>query len=611
MLNRKMVRQAHYPERSQRTVAAVMVVTFFLAGVTFARSLEDDWNDFLHYIKIGRLDLAKGFGQVILQSNPDPAQLLALSKANPQGYEILQKVNEAAPDPELAALTVKILSIVEQGRFSRRADPKIIVEEIRRLSTTERGRLTAVKRLQNAGEYAIPFMLDAIADNSRQDELPNIVWALPQIGRDAIRPLTAALQTDNAAVKTEIVKALGKIGYPQSQPFLRYVIEKDKSSGLRNLAAKSMTQIDPADAKISAAQLFYRLAEKYYYHAQSLAPAEDANFANVWFWDPNSQKLVSEEVDRSYFNELMAMQTCEWALRADPGFGRAIGLWLAAFFKAESVGLKMPAYFGNRHADALVYATTAGVEYLHQALARAIRDKDAYVALGIIEAMATTAGEKSLLYQVSPDQPLIRALSFDDKMVRYSSAIAIASAGPTEGFPGNKLVVKNLAEAIAENPPAGGAEGAGAWTEQIANTYALRAAKVMLKVAQSRNSAIDLSLALEVLINATNDKRTEIRTLAGQILAYLNSPDAQRAIAAMALNGDNSIEVRISAFESLATSAKLNANMLIDQMVDGIYALISSDETDPALRGAAAAAFGALNLPSQKVKDLILDQAKS
>ena len=46
-------------------------------------------------------------------------------------------------------------------------------------------------------------------------------------------------------------------------------------------------------------------------------------------------------------------------------------------------------------------------------------------------------------------------------------------------------------------------------------------------------------------------------------------------------------------------------------MVDGIYALTSSDQTDPNLRSAAAAAYGALNLPSQKAKDLILDQAKS
>ena len=181
---------------NRKTIAAVVVVTVFLAGASFAVGLADNWNDFLHYVKIGRFDLAKGFAQAILQSNPDPAELLALSKENPQGYEILQRVNETAPDAELAELTGQILSIVEQGRFGRRADPRIITEEIRRLSTTDRGRLTAVKRLQNAGEYAIPFMLGAMADSSRKDEFPFIVWALPQVGRDAIRPLTAALQTD-------------------------------------------------------------------------------------------------------------------------------------------------------------------------------------------------------------------------------------------------------------------------------------------------------------------------------------------------------------------------------------------------------------------------------
>jgi hypothetical protein len=102
-----------------------------------------------------------------------------------------------------------------------------------------------------------------------------------------------------------------------------------------------------------------------------------------------------------------------------------------------------------------------------------------------------------------------------------------------------------------------------------------------------------------------------MQVLAGQTLAHFDSPEAQRAIAAMALDANNALDVRIPAFDSLGTSAKLNANMLPDETIDAIYALISSDATDPALRSAAAAAYGALNLPSQKVKDLILDQAKS
>jgi len=592
-----------------KTAIAILAITYLGISTCSAQTLEENWNDFLHYTKIGRFDMAKGYAQAVLSNNPDPVKLLELSRANQQGYQILVRVNEVAPDAELADLSGKVLAVIEQGRFIERTEPKIIAEEVRRLSSTDRGWLTAVKRLRNAGEYAIPFMLDAMADRSRENELPYIVRALPQIGRDAIRPLTAALQTDNVPLKAQIITALGKIGYPQSQAYLKYIIENEDSTELRAMAQESIRQINPDMLQVPAAQLFYELSEKYYYHAQSLAPAQDANFANVWFWDSDGGKLVREEVDKSYFNELMAMRTCEWALKADAGFGTAIGLWLAAFFKAESAGVeKMPAYFGERHADAIVYATTAGVEYLHQALARAVKDNNAHVALGVIEALATTAGEKSLLYQMGPSQPLLQALSFNDRMVRYSAAIAIGAAGPREGFAESKLVVANLAEALGQDSQASAGDANG-WSQEIAENYAVRAAEVMLSLAQARNSVLNLSAAQPALEIAVSDKRVQV--LAGQILAYLDSPGAQRAIAAMALEANNTPDVRISAFVSLATSAKLNANMLPDETIDAIYVLISSDATETELRSTAAAAYGALNLPSRKVKDLILDQAKS
>jgi HEAT repeat protein len=592
-----------------KTAIAILAITYLGFSTCGAQTLEEHWNDFLHYTKIGRFDMAKGNAQAILQSNPDPVKLLELSRANQQGYQILVRVNEAAPDAELADLSSKVLAIIDQGRFIERTEPRIIAEEVRRLSSTDRGWLIAVKRLRNAGEYAVPFMLDAMADPSRESELTNIVRALPEVGRDAIRPLAAALQTENVPLKAQIIIALGKIGYPQSLPYLKYIVENDDSSQLRAMTQNSIRQINPAMLQVPAAQLFYELAEKYYYHTDSLAPAQDASFCNVWFLDSDTGKLVRQEVDKNYFNELMAMRTCEWALKADPGFGSAIGLWIASFFKAESTGVEnMPAYFGERHADALVYATTAGVEYLHQALARAVKDNNAHVALGVIEALATTAGEKSLLYQIGPSQPLLDALSFNDRMVRYSAAIAIGAAGPTEGFAESKLVVANLAEALGQNSQ-NSAVGANGWSEEIAENYAVRAAETMLSLAQSRNTVLDLSAAQPALESAISDAR--IQVLAGQILAYLNSPGAQRAIASMALDENNAQDVRISAFNSLATSAKLNANMLPDETIDVIYALISSSATDAELRSTAAAAYGALNLPSRKVKDLILDQAKS
>jgi HEAT repeat protein len=595
---------------SKKTFVVALAAGIFVVGTGLAASLEENWNDFLHYTQIGRFDLAKGYAQAILESEPNPLELFNLSQANPTGYSFLLRVGEFSTDTELVDLANKVLAIIDMGRFLRRSDPKIIVEEIKRLSGTERGKLTAVKRLQNAGEYAIPFMLEAMADESRADELDNIIWALPQIGRPAIRPLVAALQMENAGIKAEIIRALGKIGYPQSLAYLKYIIEEDNSDELRRLAAASIREIDPAAIQVPAAELFFRLAEGYYYHSPSLQPAEDVDFANIWFWDSQRQRLTREEVDKTYFNELMAMRCCEWALKADPGFGSSIGLWLAAFFKAESTGIPMPAYFGDRHADALVYATTAGPEYQLQALARAIKDNNADVALGAVEALAVTAGEKSLFYPFGPEQPLLAALSFGDRAVRYSAAIAIALAGPRQSFAESRLVAENLAEALGQTAEQVG-ENTPRWSGELADRYALRAAEAMLSLAQTRNQVIDLSLAQPAIINATNDQRRDIRIIACRILSYLSSPEAQRAIAAVALDNGSDMEIRILAFNSLATSAKINANMLAEDTLDGIYMLIKSNETDPGLRGAAAAAYGALNLPSQEVKDLILDQAKS
>jgi len=595
----------------QKIIIAALLAGGLISGLCSAQNLEDNWNDFLHYTLIGRLDMAKGYAQLIMKSNPDPVKLLELMEDNPQAYHVLLRAKENIHDPNLANLAGKLWDTIEQGRFIRRSEPKVIVEEIQRLSTTERGFLMAVKRLKNSGEYAIPYMLKALADRQRQDEWENLIRALPKIGRDAIRPLAAALQTKDNRVKAEIIKALGEIAYPQSLAYLKFVNENEKSVQLRQIAEKSIKKINPNALNQSAAELFFSLGENYYYHADSLAPAEDADFANIWFWDHQKHTLIKERVDRSYFNELMAMRSCEWSLKADPAFGSSISLWLAAFFKAEACNIEMPVYFRQNHPDAMTYATTAGPQYLHQALARAIDDKNAYVALGTVEALIVNAGEKSLFYRLGTEQPLVLALSFNDRAVRYSAAIAIAGAGPVQMFPQRKLVVKTLAEAL-HRPTEDKPEDIGRWNEELAYSYALRSADVMLKLAKTRNPVLNLLETKNELVNAAKSEQPdEIQVLAGQILAHLDNPLAQRAIADMALSEENKQDIRIRAFESLAVSAKLNANLLDSESIDRIYSIVSSTQANPELRAAAAAAFGALNLPSQKVKNLILEQAQS
>jgi hypothetical protein len=582
-------------------VGVVAGIVIMMSGVAYCAGIESDWNDLLHYTAIGRLDLAKGYGESLLAGNPDPLQMLSLSEENPQGYALLLKLSSSKND--LTETAQKVLAVIEQGRFISRSDPKIINEEIKRLSSTVRGRITAVERLKNAGEYSVMYLVDAMQDTARKDEMPNIVWSLPQLGKEAVRPMIAALGVSDVGIKTEIVRALGEMRYPESLGYLQYIVEKSGSPQLADVAKAAIVKIDPSAQNVSAAELLYQLGESYYGHAASLAPAADSNFANMWFWDANSSSLTRQKVDKTYFNELMAMRVSEMALRADPTIGKAIGLWVGSFFKAESAAVAMPSYFGANHANAMTYATTAGPEYLHQALERAIKRKEAYVALQVVEALGLSAGEKSLLYRLGMRQPLIDALTFEDRAVRYSAAIAIGSAGPNEKFAEKDIVVELLAQQLGGD--------ANDMKAELADAYAKRAAQVMFKLAQSRNKVLNLSIAQPAIIKTANDaKRPELQVIAGQILAYLGSPDAQRAIAAIGLDQQQAMPIRLAAMASLAESAKMNANLLDEATIDAMYAIISSTEAPAELRGAVAAAYGSLNLPSRKVKDLILSQAK-
>ena len=73
----------------------------------------------------------------------------------------------------------------------------------------------AIARLRNAGEYAIPFMVDAIDDDSRKDEFAAVSSALYEVGRDAVRPLTAALEDEDPEVRSVAEMALQEIWRPE------------------------------------------------------------------------------------------------------------------------------------------------------------------------------------------------------------------------------------------------------------------------------------------------------------------------------------------------------------------------------------------------------------
>jgi len=688
------------------------------------------WDELLHYCLIGRWDLAQDRGRALLDLEPDPTFLLNLAQSDKyaDSYRNLSLLEQDTPVKDIA---LAVMKLVEQGRFIERTKPDRIAEEVKRLSGTTRGREMALNRLKDSGEWAVPVMIEALRDSNRSEEFSLIKWALPQLGRVAVNPLVLALQRcKELNVRLIILESLGEIGYQSAVPYIQEIVENENAgSELRTAALKALRSIRNQDnlAGKKAAAAFEQLALDYYSHLDSLAVPAEQEQANVWFWNDETG-LVPEEVISDSFDELMAMRCCESAIKLDRNRATAISLWLSAFSRLEAEGHPQPAYFGEGHADAATYALTAGPEYLHRVLNRALENRNRPVALSAIKALRRNSGQKSLLFELGTVQPLMKALTFADREVRLSAALAIGAVKPSAPFNRSKLVMPILVEALRQKGQRNAlivdgnedrrnrlrgelvnsglfsvvvseahlgvtieraknlssfdlivlssnisqpnlnealatiandyrlafcptivitSAGSISTTEKniaasdfaqavledtpveniikaaleilaknqaidfdagLADKYATDAAEVLRNLAVTDNKVLSLKPAEPALIEAIRETRPAIQKAAIEAVANLDSLEGQRTIAALALEEQQEMPIRLMALENLTVSAKSFGNLLLPEQVTQIYNLVSSQDTEPQLRNLAAEAFGSLNLPSTQTSKLIIDQ---
>ncbi|MEM9751862.1 MAG: HEAT repeat domain-containing protein [Planctomycetota bacterium] len=135
-----------------------------------------------------------------------------------------------------------------------------------------------------------------------------------------------------------------------------------------------------------------------------------------------------------------------------------------------------------------------------------------------------------------------------------------------------------------------------------AEAFATESLGLLGAIAMS-GSVYDAGDATPALIEALTDERESVASAAADVLAMLNDPVAQAAIAAAAIDGVG--EVQLSQLGSLADSANRYGNMVSAETGDALLALVRESDGDLAI--AAAKAHGALSLPTQQSVTLILE----
>jgi hypothetical protein len=410
-------------------------------------------DDFNFFVNTANIELAMANARALLDRGLTPEEFLGVVEDSAQ----LESRFEAAylralRFQELEGLAADLYNLYEEGRRARSRDLDEIDRNIGLLTGNARARQLARGRLMEAGEYAVPSLLAPLmqdGDRLLQSEAQRL---LIDMGRDAVKPLVAALPDVTPDVQEKICLILGSIGYEMSVPYLADLSSSTGVEAVRNASDRAIRRIMGANANIPPVSTLYReLAADFLTESPSLTSFPGERHQLLWTFSP-AIGLQPTAIYSEVYHEAMAMRLTERALTLNENDNESIALWIEANFGREldqPEGYDNPAYGANRR-DAQYYAVAAGSTPVQIGLGKALEGRDTVMARLMIGALSESTGGATLWRGLGSSRPLVDALTYPDRRVRYDAAMTIASADPRTSFGGAELIVPTLASVVSD-----------------------------------------------------------------------------------------------------------------------------------------------------------------
>ncbi|WP_428388881.1 HEAT repeat domain-containing protein [Mucisphaera sp.] len=429
-------------------------------ATALAQTASSLWDDFNHYLLIARPELAAGAGQALLREVGDDDGLLleVVESSDFSDYEaaLIRATRVEAVEP----VATRLLARIQEAQISVSRDPARILENIERLSVNRRAFMNAVERLRGAGQFAAPLLLETLQDRQRANLHPFVQEAMVAIGRSMVYPLSEALPKLEPVQQGQIAQVLMRIGYPQALPYLKEAIEDPRTdpTALAYLMAAYNELVGTVNVRpdTSAALLYVAAGEAQYVAGTNRAdiPGLGAETLDATLWEYTPETgLVAIQVPAEIFADSLAVRSSIKALKLAPDTDAAMTLFLRSNLRRENrlPAGEVDASYPADMLEASYYAMLSGPKRLHEVLDRALSDEDPALALDAIEALRKTAGANALVDGASGRQPLLRALTYPDRRVRFRAAETLAAARPVVSFPESERVVPTLGEAVRQS----------------------------------------------------------------------------------------------------------------------------------------------------------------
>lgn len=384
-----------------------------------------------------RLDVVERYAEQLIALMPDDAAKVALHKRFGTSLFVRLGDRERMGD-EIAEFAN---SVITAAGAAARAEDRLRQLAVGAQSDDEATRRAAVLELLKAGQAAAPIVLNAISQASTDVQRGRLETTLVAMGRDAVRPLIGALESDNAAVVTHSANALARLDAKQAIPYLvgLALSETHPSASAANRALKRMVGVAPT---LPEGVLLLRRKIDAMRRGDLPDRPDSENMITVFRWNNDANTIEISKLPREVARyDAAAQLSRDLARLSERPIDQLDSLIVQLQDAQLKAGLDQPL---DRESALWKRATTTKPEMLETAMIRALDRGWTPAATAAIEAMGES-GEVNLLD--SPDgrpSPLAEALTHPNRRVRYAAARAIMQLDPKEAYAGSS----NLLDAL-------------------------------------------------------------------------------------------------------------------------------------------------------------------
>jgi CheY-like chemotaxis protein len=428
-------------------------------------------------VREGKFDLAAVYLRGFVTSEPTDQDLLELEQRfGTTVFKQLRTVPRWSDNPkadEQARADVETVITKATAATAKLLEtPDRVNKYIRNLAATEEEREFAEVELKRTGDYAVPFMVDALRANASPELNRGILGAIPNMEAATMAGWVAALDGFPPELQYAVlarinarpdVLALYNAAQTNLKQRLWYAYGKaDTLPSLRAYAKTSLDRLYPDVEKRDPAAEIVALSRPFVDHkAAYAAPANPATggpvTVPVWVWNAKDEKLVKQPaVATPQADEYFGLRYARWALDIRPDFepAQAVVLTLAAETAMER------GRFGDlARTDATVYRllTDAPSGALNDLLDRAYAEKRTGLVLALVQVLGDRADRAGAEGRPSRFE---RGLEYPDPRVQFAAANAILRSPVRVDGRVRGRILDVLKRAAAADPGVpGGAKG--------------------------------------------------------------------------------------------------------------------------------------------------------